>query len=107
MIIVSIATDFSDAPGGRYSIEGLYSGELFRENILIPKYLKAKENGVKLLVDLDGTYGYATSFLDEAFGKLSEKYGKDNVLDILEFKSNDQPGLIVKIKEYIKKHNKR
>jgi hypothetical protein len=103
MFEIKISKDFSDSPGGRYINEGPYSGEYFRDNLLIPKYLKAKDVNEKILIDLDGTYGYATSFLDEAFGGIAELYNKDDVLNRIEFKSKDQPGLVEVIIEYIKK----
>lgn len=103
MIEIKIAKDFSDSPGGRYINEGPHSGEQFRDEILVPKFLKAKETNEKLKVDLDGTFGYATSFLDEAFGGLAEIYDKTEILDILIIKSDDQPGLIDVLTGYMKK----
>ena len=38
------------------------------------------EEGGKLEIDLDGTAGYASSFLDEAFGELVLKYSMGVVL---------------------------
>jgi len=100
---IIIANDFTDSPGGRYIKEGQFSGEAFRDQLLVPKYENCKKNNQKLLIDFDGTYGYATSFLDEAFGGLSRMFKKDNILDVIEFKSDDQPGLIADIIEYMKK----
>lgn len=99
---VVISNDFSETPGGRYKKEGKYSGEEFREKLLAVCYLEAKEKGEKLVVDLDGTYGYATSFLDEAFGGLARKFKSDDILKIIEFKSDDQPGLVDDILSYIR-----
>lgn len=102
MYKINIAKDFSDAPGGRYVKEGKFSGEEFREELLVPKYIEANEKGVKLLIDLDGTYGYATSFLDEAFGGLGRRYPNDDVASKLDFISKDQPGIVEVINKYIK-----
>jgi hypothetical protein len=63
---ISIANDFTRFPGGRYREHGKGSGELFREDFLLP-VLRAGETAV---VDLDGTSGYPSSFLEEAFGGL-------------------------------------
>ncbi len=102
MIHIKIATDFSDAPGGRYAKEGLSSGEEFRVSILEPKYLEAKASDTKIEVDLDDGYGYLPSFLEEAFGGLARKYPNDNVVEQFVFVSNDEPSLIDKIISYMK-----
>ena len=69
-LIVSVARDFSTTPGGRYERDGEFSGEAFRTRIMLPQLLIAMKAGEKLHVSLDGTAGYATSFLEEAFGGL-------------------------------------
>jgi len=69
-IFLSIANDFTKTPGGRHRADGDYSGEEFREDFLVPKYKEAVGRGYALVVDLDGVAGYATSFLEEAFGGL-------------------------------------
>lgn len=97
---IKIAIDFSPYPGARYREDGQYSGQEFFQNILEPKFTSLKEGEV-LIIDLDGTEGYATSFLDEAFGGLARNYGKENVLKKLSFVSNDEPYLIDEIKLYI------
>ena len=73
-IWLRIATDFSEIPGGRGRDEGDHSGEEFREEHLEPRFAEALERGAILYVDLDGVEGYATSFLEEAFGGLTRKY---------------------------------
>lgn len=103
MIVINISKDFTDTPGARYKSEGEYSGELFRETILIPKYVEAIAAKEQLKIELDGGYGYATSFLEESFGGLAREYDIQEVLRTLVFESNDEPGLINEITEYIKK----
>ena len=100
-IEINIALDFSETPGARYKTDGDFSGQDFFENILEPKFLSIKENGKKIIVNLDNTAGYATSFLDEAFGGLARKYGKDIVLNKIEFISIEEPYLIEEIKSYM------
>ena len=63
----NISKDFSSTPGPRYIREGDFSGELFRNEILLPIITEAIENKLKVIVDLDGTAGYGTSFLEESF----------------------------------------
>ena len=56
MITVNIAADYTKMPGGRLIKEGPFSGEDFREKILKPNYLKAKESKQNLTVILDGGF---------------------------------------------------
>jgi len=104
-LIINIAQEFALTPGARNIEEGSFSGEEFLKAKLLPKFELALKQGCSLLVDLDDTEGYATSFLEEAFGGLARKYGSDKVLKILEFKSDDEPLLIDEIKLYIKEAN--
>ncbi|MEO2266493.1 STAS-like domain-containing protein [Pseudoalteromonas sp. YIC-656] len=91
--------DFSRFPGPRYIKLGKYSGEEFRDNVLIPAILE--HNLVK--VDLDGTVGYGSSFLDEAFaGLLRKGISQDIVWGIINhLKSDEDEILIEEIKGYV------
>lgn len=100
-MIIKISKDFTDTPGARYRSESDFSGEEFREDMLEPKFLEAERNNEKLVVDLDGGYGYPTSFLEEAFGGLARQYSSEQVLNTLVFISNDEPSLIEEINGYI------
>jgi len=105
-MVIKISEDFTKTPGARYKTDGDFSGEEFREDFLMPCFLKAIENSENLTIDLDGGYGYATSFLEESFGGLARKYSPKQVLDILLFKSEDELSLVDEIKRYIKNANK-
>jgi hypothetical protein len=94
---INIADDFSDAPGARYIKDGPASGELFYERLLKPKFESAVEENSKLLVDLDGTFGYATSFISEAFGHLSRDFTSEQVLKIIIIKSEEDEA----VKEFV------
>lgn len=98
---INIASDFSNTPGARYISDGDFSGQEFFEKILEPSFLEVKDNEDTLIVNLDNTDGYATSFLDEAFGGLARKYGKDIALTKIEFISHEEPYLIEEIKSYM------
>lgn len=98
---INICYDFSDTPGARYRSEGKYSGEEFRESVLKNMYCEARKRKEKLVIELDGGFGYPTSFLEEAFGGLARIYDIKEVLDTLEFVSDDEPALIEEIREYI------
>lgn len=96
-LIIKIADDYTTSPGGDFP------GEEFLEKILLPKFKQALSEKKKLLIDLDGTAGYATSFLEAAFGGLAKEYKNAKiVLDTLEFKSDDDPFLKDDITEYIR-----
>lgn len=101
MITLKISKDFTDTPGTRYRSDGPYSGEQFLEELLLPRFEEALSKDQKLLVDLDGAYGYAASFLEESFGGLTRKYNEKIVRITIELKSEDQQSLLDKIYIYI------
>lgn len=74
--LISIARDFTRNPGPRLKEQGPNSGETFRK--LLVRELARFD---RITVDLDGTNGMGSSFLDEAFGGLvrSEGMSKDEV----------------------------
>lgn len=102
-IKIHIATDFSETPGARKREQGQYSAEEFFDNVFFPRYQEAIANAQKLHIDLDGTYGYASSFLEEVFGGLARKQKEKNILANIIIKSDEEPYLIDEIKEYIKR----
>ena len=99
--VIKIAEEFSTTPGARTREDGDWSGEQFREDVLQPAFDKARAGGYRILIDLDGAEGYATSFLEESFGGLARRYGVDEVRAHLRFKSADEPDLLTEIDEYI------
>ena len=102
-IIINVAKDYTKTPGGRHILEGKFSGEDFRINYLQPKYLEAISSNCRLIVNLDGGYGYAPSFLEEAFGGLVRelKLKDDLILSIIQIISEEEPKLIDDVKRYI------
>lgn len=96
-------TDFSITPGSRHIDEGEYSGQEFRETILEPIFKEAVDLGMKVIIDLDGTIGYGTSWLEEVFGGITRKYSKMLVNKHIEVISNEEPYLKEDINEHIKK----
>lgn len=103
-IVIVISKDFSRTPGARFPEEGDWSGEDFRKRYLIPKLNEALQRNVKLVVDLDGTAGYGTSFLEEVFGGLirEEHYSLSVLSNVLKIKSDEDPDYIEEINEYMK-----
>ena len=102
-MLIKVSTDFSKVPGSRYTSEGDFSGEEFRDTVLIPKYLEAEEKDEKIIIDLDGCYGFATSFLEETFGGLVRKLERKNLMDRIEIIANDDTSLKELIYDYVKK----
>lgn len=103
MTKIIVAKDFSDTPGGRYINEGEFSGELFRKQLLASRYQEALDLGEKLIIDFDGCFGYATSFLEESFGGLVRERGEKGILNHMKFISNDDLTLPDSIEKYVKK----
>ncbi len=100
-IHISIANDFSDAPGGRYRKDGKYSGEEFRDDYIVPKLETLKDDEV-ITIDLDGCYGFPVSFLEETFGGLSRRYGSEKVLSKIKCTCTEAPEKVQEILSYIK-----
>jgi len=98
MITVNIAKDFTRYPSGRLKKNGATSGEGFRELFLEP----ALSKGEKVLVEFDGTIGYGSSFLDEAFGGLVRKLRipQSELNENLLLKSSD-PSIEEEVRQYI------
>jgi hypothetical protein len=101
MKVIGIAKEFSETPGPRARDEGDFSGDQFLEDVLRPAYVQAVKEGSILIVDLDGTEGYATSFLEATFGGLAREFDAAEILRVITFKSDDEPFLIGEIKGYI------
>lgn len=103
-IEIKIASKFSYSPGPRYIDEGKNSGEKFRQDILADVFKKAIAEDKKVVVDLDGTDGYGTSFLEESFGGLIRNDGIDyqEIIDRLEIISHEEEYLKDDVYEYLK-----
>lgn len=86
---INIKNDFSDSPGARYREDGPHSGQEFFEDLLKPKFDEARAKKTKLEINLDGVWGYPSSFVSGAFGKLSLEYTPSVVLQTLVFVSNE------------------
>ncbi len=98
MSVVRI-TDFSPFPAGRYVTDGPYSGQAFRDNVLIPQLT---ENDL-VQVDLNGAFGFGSSFLEEAFGGLVRvgKFSLKTLKEKLKINSEDDPLVADEIWLYI------
>lgn len=102
MIKIKICNDFSNIPGGRYISEGDYSGELFRETILVQKYQEALKENTELEIDFDGCYGFGTSFLEEAFGGMVRIHHEHGMLNRIRLISTEDETIPENIIKYVK-----
>jgi hypothetical protein len=91
-------SDFSRFPAARYRSDGASSAEAFREDVLSPVLRTAKY----VVVDFSGTRGYASSFLEEAFGGLVRMgFTVQELLAKLSFEGGERT-LQVEVLHYIK-----
>lgn len=97
-ITFKVADEFSSLPGGRRRIHGPHSGEEFREDHLVP--LLRRFEFVNF--DLSGAEGYASGFLDEAFGEAGTLIGYAECERRLKFEADDDPFVVDMIWEKIK-----
>lgn len=96
--IIKIAKDFTRFPGGRFKTDGPWSGQQFREEHLKPAFRDYQE----VVVQMDDTLGFSSSFLEEAFGGLIrvENFRGDFIRERLNFQSSD-PAIISQIRKII------
>lgn len=103
-VTISVARDFTRFPSGRYVRNGETSGEAFRQKFLEPPL----REGQPVIVELDGTVGYGSSFLEEAFGGLVRalRLPADRVLGLLKVVTADET-LLEEVTGYIKEAGSR
>ena len=96
---ITIAKQYSREPAGRFLADGPHSGERFREDYLVPA-LKQYDT---VTIDLDGTEGYGSSFLEEAFGGLVRLRGfkAADLHKRLVLISNEDESIPIEIWDYI------
>jgi len=88
--IIKVA-DFTDAPFNNID------GKKFRQDYIMPYLDKYDE----LLIDLDDTYGFPITFIREVFGVMVTKVGLELTLKAIQFKSEDDPKLISRIRGFM------
>ncbi len=98
-----IAKEFGKTPSARIEEEGKLSGRELR-NILIPMIRQSLSDGQRFTIDMDGTAGYGTSFLEEVFGGLIRIAGFSlhDLEMCLIIKSNEDPDLVDEVWEDIR-----
>ncbi len=83
--------NYSLDPGPRYVRQGDDSGEDYYHKVLNKEFYEALRNNQLLEVSLDGTSGYASSFLDEAFGNLIYDFSLNEVQSNIIIISEEEP----------------
>lgn len=83
--------DFTEYPGLRYCSMSDKSGEEYYHVILNGAFASTVRDGGTLQVNLDDTEGYASSFLDEAFGNLVYDFTLDLVSKHISIVSSIEP----------------
>lgn len=101
MIEINIAESFSKTPGARNYSDGKKSGEEFYHEVLLPKYNQALQANDKLKIIIDGTEGFPSSFINEAFGLLGNAFPPEEVWSNLIVISLEVPKYVKKLKESI------
>jgi hypothetical protein len=98
IIIYDIAKQYTPYPAGRFKKNGNGSGEGFRE--VLVQMLNNSANKIKLI--MDNTYGYGSSFLEEAFGGLVRvnNLSPQEIRQRIDFDTKDK-GLIIEINQYM------
>ena len=91
--------DFDEFPGLRHCSISENSGEEFYHKVFNSAFKEAFEKNEELIIDLDGTDAYASSFLDEAFGNLVFDFTLAVVKKYVRIKSEDEPHWIKMIEE--------
>lgn len=94
---IKISEEFSMEPFSREH------GIVFRDNILLPKLVKACNSKEKLTIDFDDCFGCSTVFLREVFGGLViiYRYKKETILKNIDFISKDDECLVEYINKYL------
>jgi len=91
--------DFDEFPGLRHCSISENSGEEYYHKVLNEAFKNAYKSNEILVIDLDGTDAYASSFLDEAFGNLVYDFTLANVSRLIEIISNDEPHWVKMLEE--------
>jgi hypothetical protein len=91
MRILSILESFSEYTGLRHCNISDNSGEEFYHKVLNKAFKEAYEQKEKLIVSLDKVDGYASSFLDEAFGNLVYDFTLEIVTKYIDVISEQEP----------------
>lgn len=92
-VVIRVA-NFSKLPGSRHREDGDYSADEFFEDYVkdpLEKIINTKSSA-SLLIDLDGTLGYASSFVSQLAVRVSEICSnKRKIKKLITIKSDEDP----------------
>ena len=101
-----VGNQFHHRPIGRKREDGEYSGEVFREDVLIPFFedVLAKNLDTVFVLDFNNVSMAGSSFIEEAFGGLvragfSKKFIKDHLEIVVDYELKEL--IYDRIYEYI------
>lgn len=94
---IDVAKEFSRKPFGRLRSDGDYSAEVFRDDRLLP----ALREYDRVIVDLSGSNLYGSSFLEEAFGGLTDTISRSELRLKLVVKHDLLPSIVEEVQMYI------
>lgn len=83
--IIIRVLDYTENPGPRFISQGKFSGEDFYQKVLNSKMAECIRQNLEMEVWLDGTAGYPSSFLDQAFGELVYDFTEGEARKRVEF----------------------
>ena len=95
----AFAAQFTRMPGGSSRDHTPWSGDQFREEFLEP----AVRDGCCYHIDLTGTMGFSTAFLDASFGELTYQHGALELYRHFTLQCDDDPGLLDEIVDMIER----
>lgn len=96
VITVNLASAVSPHLGGRFRHQGEYSGEAFRDDVLIPLLSFAD----LISIDLDGIEGPSPGFFEEAFGGLVRAIGTEALFRV-ELRADVNTHLVAQVEQYL------
>lgn len=96
---IHIASEWSKSPTGRYQSDGKSNATDFKKKFI----LNDLDAVAVFVIDLDGTDGYGSSFLEEAFGGLVRDglISKADFNQKFTFKSEEDPSFVDEIFSYV------
>lgn len=90
-IAIIKVSDFTTLPGARHREDGDGSADQFFEEFILPTLKKALINkNLKVIIDLDGTLGYASSFTSQLAVRIKGEFNnKRSIRKLVSIKSDD------------------